>query len=59
MSTELICEKGLQRGTLDRICAVLCVELVLMCGVVGGPVSMSRSVSFYKPAYTLISVVQV
>lgn len=59
MSTELICEKGLQQGTLDRSCALLCVDLVLMCVVVAGPVSMSRSVSFYKPAYTLISVVQV
>lgn len=54
---ELICEKGLQRDTLRRICEVLCVERVLMCVVVGGPVSMGRAVSVYKSAYTLTSVV--
>lgn len=55
----LICEKGLQLGTLGRICVAWGMEHVLMCVVVGGPASMSRSVSVYKPAYTLISVVNV
>lgn len=55
---ELICEKGLQRDTVRRICEVLYVEHVLMCVVVGGPMSTSRAVSVYKPAYTLTSVVK-
>jgi hypothetical protein len=35
------------------------MEHVLRCIVVGGSVRMSRSVSVYKLAYTLMSVVKV